>query len=44
MKDDGKRTHHIHVIVSRSRSYLPQIKKDLALIEEFLAAYEKALS
>jgi hypothetical protein len=42
LKANGERTHNVHVLVSRSRAYLPHIKSDLELLERFLATYERS--
>jgi hypothetical protein len=41
LKANGEKTHNIHVLISRTRDYLPQIKSDLELLERLLAAYQR---
>jgi len=41
LKANGERTHNVHVLISRSKVYLPQIKSDLELLERLLATYER---
>jgi len=39
-KQDGEKEEHERQIYSRCRRYLPAIKEDLVLIEEFMKHYE----
>jgi len=41
LKQNGEKTLNIQVLVSRTRSYLPQIKQDLELLEKLLETYER---
>ena len=41
VKQDGEKTLNIQVLVSRVRNYLPQIKRDLELLEKLLETYER---
>jgi len=38
---NGERLSEVRTIAWRANKYLPQIKSDLALLERFLAAYQK---
>ena len=40
LKQDGDKTLNIRVMVQRGRTYLPQIRQDLGLLERLLATYE----
>ena len=41
IRQNGERTLNVQVLVSRVRSYLPQIRADVALSEKLLEAYER---
>ena len=41
LRADGAKERQIRVIATRGRKFMPQIKKDLALLERFLAAYQR---
>jgi len=41
-KDDGEKNTFMTVLATRCRKHLPQIKDDLALIEEFMSHYEES--
>jgi len=41
LKQNGEKTLNIQVLASRTRSYLPQIKADLELLEKLLETYER---
>jgi len=42
LKANGEKSMHMRVVATRARLYLPQIKRDLELLEKLLATYEKA--
>jgi len=41
LKADGEKNVFIRTVASRCRKHLSQINRDLAIIDEFLAHYEK---
>jgi len=41
LRADGAKERQIRVTATRGRKFMPQIKKDLALLERFLAAYQR---
>jgi len=41
MKANGAKHTHIRTIAVRAKKFTPQIRKDLALIERFVAAYNQ---
>jgi hypothetical protein len=41
MKADGERKSHVRTIATRGRQFVPQIRKDLELLERFLQAYDR---
>jgi hypothetical protein len=42
LKANGEKTLNVRVVATRIRKHLPQIEKDLALVKQLLAAYDKA--
>ena len=42
LKDDGEKSVVVRSAASRCRKHLPQIKEDMALLEDFLASYTKS--
>jgi len=42
MKTNGERTPALRGLATRCRQYLPTIREDLALIEEFVKHYQEA--
>ncbi|MCJ7505583.1 hypothetical protein MUP05_03805 [Candidatus Bathyarchaeota archaeon] len=40
IKADGEKATFMTVLATRCRKHVPQIRKDLALIEEFMTHYE----
>ena len=42
MRTDGEITVFLSVLAFRCRKHLPQIKKDLELLEKFMETYEKS--
>ncbi len=41
MRTNGAKETHIRTIATRGKKFMPQLKKDLALLERFVAAYDK---
>ena len=41
MRADGAKKTHIRTVATRGRKFMPQLKRDLALLERFVAAYDK---
>ena len=41
LKANGEKNLNVRVLVSRARNYLPQIEKDLALLEKLLETYQR---
>ena len=42
IKIDGQKETFMTVLATRCRKHLPQIERDLGLIRQFMATYEKA--
>lgn len=40
LKTDGEKKSDVRALATRCRKYVPQIKRDLELIERFMATYE----
>jgi len=41
MRADGAKETHIRTIATRGRKFMPQLRRDLALLERFVTAYDK---
>ena len=41
LKANGEKNLNVRVLVSRTRNYLPQIEKDLALLKQLLQTYDR---
>ena len=43
LREDGKKYMNLRVLALRARQNLPEIRRELELIEKFVQAYEKKL-
>jgi hypothetical protein len=41
LKEDGQKNLNLRVLVLRARRSLPEIRRELALLEKFVRAYDK---
>jgi len=42
LKEDGEKNMSLRVLITRVRKNLPEIKRELELLERFVRAYQKA--
>lgn len=40
LKRDGEKESDVRALTTRCRKYVPQIKRDLALVETFMSVYD----